>query len=170
MRTITITTELEAPPEAVWGAALTPQMFIHITRGVIRYPAAEAHPGPWAAGDRIKGWMFVLGVVPASIHELAIDSIDHGSRTLITEEHGGILRRWRHRITVETLDDGRSHYCDEIEFEAGALDPVVAVVARAFYRLRQRRWHRFAPVLRASVGEASAQSEAPSLAPVPVGV
>ena len=160
MITVTVQTELEAPPHAVWRAVPTPAAFRHVTRGLIDFQPREGQTDeskPWDTGAWVAGRLRVLGV-PFSQHRISIESIDHDRRVLSTNESGGPIRRWRHLIAVEAVpgDDRRSRYTDRIEIEAGVLTPLIAGFAHAFYRLRQRRWRRLAPVLAAVSTDASA--------------
>ena len=149
MRTISVSTELAAPAEAVWAAVRTPEAFVHVARGMLRYPAAERHGRPWRAGDDIVGWTWLFGVLPFSRHRLVVVRVDDGDRTLETNEGGGIVRTWDHRIVVEPHGD-RCRYEDRIDIDAGPLTLAIAGFAAVFYRYRQRRWRRLAPVLAAT--------------------
>ncbi len=51
---------------------------------------------------------------------------------------------------MEPVGGGRCRYRDVVRIDAGPLTPVVAAVARAFYRERQRRWRSLAPLLAAA--------------------
>lgn len=158
-RTVTVRTTLDAPPDAVWPAVTTPAGFRFVTSGLVELdglddlddrPGHPGHPGPWSAGTTVVGRLRVLGV-PFSRHRISVESIDHDHRSLQSDEGGGPITSWRHLITVEPVDDDptRSRYTDRIEIRAGLLTPAIAWFAHGFYRLRQRRWRRLAPVLAA---------------------
>lgn len=150
MQTTTVTSEFDAPADVVWPGMKTPHAFVHIARGMVRFPAAEHLDGPWRVGQTITGWTFLLDVIPFSKHHLTVVSIDEATQTLVSDEHGGLLRRWHHTLHVESLPGGRSRYTDTIEIDAGPLTPVVAAYAQVFYRYRQRRWKRLARLLAAA--------------------
>lgn len=81
MRTVTVSTQLPAPAEAVWSAATrNSDAFRYITRGLIRFPAARAWDRPLAVGDRLHGWLFLFGVVPLSRHTITVAEIDQDQR------------------------------------------------------------------------------------------
>jgi hypothetical protein len=61
-----------------------------------------------------------------------------------TEEGGGPIRLWEHRISVEPLGEVRCRYTDDLVIDAGGLTPAVMAFANLFYRHRQRRWRRLA--------------------------
>jgi hypothetical protein len=140
---------LPANADAVWAAVQTPGAFKLVTRGLLSMPALRGRTDPWEQGETVVGWIFLFGVIPLSRHHLLVASLDEEHRTLRSSEHGGLLRRWDHDITVEPIDDRSCRYRDRIEIDAGALTPIVAAWARWFYRMRQRRWIQLAAALRA---------------------
>jgi hypothetical protein len=152
MAIVSVSTELAAPAALVWQAAKTPHAFVHVAKGMLRFPAAERIDRPWQEGDRLAGWILLFGFVPFSIHHLRVASIDEASRTLVSEERGGPIRRWRHDVFVTVLDAGTCRYEDRIEIEAGPLTPLVTAFASVFYRYRQRRWRGLARLLAAVTG------------------
>jgi hypothetical protein len=146
-RTVTVTTTLDADADTVWRALRSPQTFVHVAGAMLRYPAAERLDRPFTEGDQIVGWTLLGGIVPFSRHHLRIAAIDDAARQLLSDEHGGVVRTWRHMITVTPASADRSDYVDTIEIDAGVLTPVVVGFARVFYRYRQRRWRRLARLL-----------------------
>lgn len=158
MRSVTVTAELAAPADVVvFATVATPHAFVHIAKGMRRYPAAERLDRPWRVGDELNGWTFLFGVLPLSRHHVRIDSIDPARRTAQSDERGGPIRAWRHCLTVTPIDDQRCSYEDQIEIDAGVLTPVVSGFARVFYRYRQRRWRSLAPLLAATWAAAKAE-------------
>ncbi len=147
MAIVSVTTEIRASAAIVWQGAKTPHAFIHVAQGMLRFPAAERLDRPWQQGDRLSGWILLFGVVPFSIHHLRVESIDDASRTLVSDERGGLIRRWRHEVFVTALDANRCRYEDRIEIDAGAFTPLVTAFASVFYRYRQRRWRSLARLL-----------------------
>lgn len=151
MRTVDVSTILDAPADAVWEAVKTPTAFVHVAGAMVRYPAAERHAGPWRTGDEITGWTLLFRAIPFSFHRLAVRGVDDDARTLTSEETGGLVRRWDHVISVDAEGE-RTRYTDRIDIDAGPLTFVVVAYAHVFYRYRQRRWRRLAPLLAAAAG------------------
>lgn len=147
MRTVTATTRLIAPTAVVWEAIKSPRAFVYAAHGVLRFPAAERLDRAWQVGDEVRGWTFLVGIVPLSRHRLRIATIDDGRHTMTTDEAGGIVRSWRHELTVSPLDDDQCEYVDRIDIDAGWLTPLVAGFAVVLFRHRQRRWRTLAPLL-----------------------
>jgi ligand-binding SRPBCC domain-containing protein len=137
-------TRLEASADAVWAAVKTPAAFRTVTRGLLVMPVIKGRTDEWREGETVVGWVFLFGVVPFSRHHLQIAAIDESARTLSSREHGGLLRSWNHDIVVTHIDDAQCTYRDRIEIDAGLFTPLVAVYARWFYRMRQRRWRALA--------------------------
>ena len=158
MKTCSVTTVLDAPAEVVWSGVKTPHAFVHVARGLVRFPAAERVDGPWRVGTEITGWTFLFGFLPFSVHTLRVESIDEKTMTLVSDEEGGLLRMWRHELITTPIDEHSCHYEDRIEIDAGILTPLVVAYAKLFYRGRQRRWRKLAPML-AAVETAEADRE-----------
>jgi hypothetical protein len=149
MRTVTVSTDLDAPADAVFAAVGTPGAFRLVTAGLVRLGGLAERDEPWQEGETVVGTLWLLGVVPFSRHRLRVEVLDPERRLLRSDEGGGAIRSWRHDITVEPTGPQRCHYRDVIAIDAGPLTPLVAAFAEVFYRARQRRWRRLAPVLAA---------------------
>ena len=150
MKSITVKTTLDAPAHAVWSAVQRPEAFVHVAGAILRFPAAERHAGPWSVGDEIRGRLLLFRVVPLPRHTLRVVDIDHDDMSLFTEEGGGFVRTWNHHIEIRALSDTHCAYTDRIDIDAGVLTSAVTLFARFFYRHRQRRWARLAPLLGAA--------------------
>ncbi|MGF1666878.1 MAG: hypothetical protein ACFCVC_11480 [Acidimicrobiia bacterium] len=155
MKTIRISTNLEASADAVWAAVTTPETFVHVIGAALRYPVAERAVGPFGPGWTIEGRLYLFRVLPVWRHRITVDQVNPVARVLVTTEGGGPVSLWRHRIAVEPIDSTRCGYSDEIDIEAGALTPMVLAFATVFYRYRQRRWRRLARILAAVEGASS---------------
>ncbi len=142
-RIATIETHLDAPPDRVWEAVLQTRTFQHITRGWMAFTFQSALPPRWVEGDRLSARMWLFHVLPTPWrHQMALLRVDAARRELATEEGGGLLRVWNHRIRVEERPGGGTRYTDTIEIEAGLLTRPVWLFAQAFFRHRQRRLGR----------------------------
>jgi hypothetical protein len=152
--TVSVSRILDAPAEAIWPAVRTPHAFVHVARGMVRFPAAERIDRPWEVGDHVSGWTLLFGLLPFSKHRLMVESIDDDRRTIVSDERGGPIRTWRHEIVVTPIDDHQCHYEDRIQIDAGVLTAVVVAYAKVFYRYRQRRWRSLASLLAATATSA----------------
>lgn len=141
-RTIYVETELPTDADRVWEAMQHPASFLYITRGVLGFPALAGRTEPVRAGETASGWLFAFHVIPAYRHTIEVRAVDEQRRSIVTHEHGGVLRRWDHTLHVEATGEERCRYSDTVVIDAGVLTPVVCLVATALYRYRQRRWKR----------------------------
>jgi hypothetical protein len=137
-------TLLEASADAIWAAVKTPSAFRFVTRRLLVMPVIRSRSGEWREGETVVGWVFLFGFLPFSRHHLHIARIDDSTRTLSSREFGGLIAMWNHDIEVVPVDSMTCRYRDRIEIEAGFLTPAIAVYARWFYRMRQRRWRALA--------------------------
>lgn len=145
-RTIHVATDLNAPADRVWQALRLPATFVHVCRGLFRFPSLEGRIDPIVDGETGTGWLLAFGVVPAYRHTIHVLRVDEAAGTIETHEHGGVLRRWDHTLHVEPVpgDPHRSRYSDTVTIDAGRLTPLVARVGVGIYRYRQRRWRALA--------------------------
>jgi hypothetical protein len=97
---------------------------------------------------RVK--LLFFSFIPAWVHEIEIVRLDDTDREILTSEHGGSVKKWNHRITIDEHGPWRSRYTDEIDIGAGVMTPLVWAYAELFYRYRQWRWRRLARSLAAA--------------------
>lgn len=151
-QTIEMSTTLPTPAEPVWEAVVSSNAaFRFVTRGMIRYPAASAWITRIKAGQRLSGTLWLFAVIPMSRHTIDFVEVDEAARRLVTAERGGIIKSWRHTISVRPIDTRVCEYRDRIDIDAGGWTPAVTAFARAFYAQRQRRWRQLAPLLDAAL-------------------
>jgi len=158
MVSVNVSAELDAPADQVWLAVQSPAALVHVTRGLLGLPALTRRTSPWRAGETVTVRVYLFGAVPFSRHHITVAELDHERMRLRTEESGGPIRRWEHVIEVIPLGHERCRYTEFIEIEAGALTRPVRWYASVFYRMRQRRWRRLAPLL---AGLAAAEAHQP---------
>jgi hypothetical protein len=84
--------------------------------------------------------MFMAGFLPMSRHSLTFVRLDDESREFSTNEHGGPIRSWNHRITVTPLTESTCHVDDRVTFDGGVLTPALWLLVRLFYVIRRPRW------------------------------
>lgn len=137
-------TELAASPERVWQAMLQPSTMLYVLKGVFGFPALGGRIDAIVEGEAGTGWALMFHVIPFAKWTINVVRVDPATRTIVTNEHGGIIRCWNHTLHVEGLDAVRSRYTDSIEVDAGPLTPVVAASVRLIVSYRQRRLRRLA--------------------------
>ena len=141
-RTIHIETELPTDADRVWSAMTNAASFLYVTCGALGFPALVGRTDPIEVGELGSGWLFALHVIPVHRHTIEIVEVDERTRSIVSNEHGGVVDRWDHTLHVDPIDDARCRYSDIVVIDAGILTPVVCAIAIGFYHYRQRRWLR----------------------------
>jgi hypothetical protein len=150
LRTVRRACLLDAPADVVWRALRAPATLVDVAAPVLRMPALERRDRAWQPGEPVTTWLLLFGFLPVSRHTVVVETLDDATMTARTQEHGGPVPVWRHRITVEPAGPGRCRYTDEVEIGAGRLTGLVRAPASGFFRWRQHRWQRLARVLAAA--------------------
>ena len=140
---VQLSTVLDTSPAVAWTAVKQSATLVYVTRGLLGF-AADVFPAVWQEGGRVRTRLFVFGCIPAWTHELHFVRIDDEHRELYTNERGGLISAWNHRIRVAPEADGRCSYTDEVQLQARFFTPLVWFFAHIFYRYRQHRWQRLA--------------------------
>ena len=141
---VRVSTRLPVPPDLAWDTVKRTDTLRYVTRGLLGFRPEGEIPDRLAEGETYRMRLLFFGVLPAWRHEIQVIRLDDASQEIRTEEHGGPVRDWRHRITVDAEGWGATRYMDEIEIAAGPLTPLVWLYAQVFYRYRQWRWRRLA--------------------------
>ncbi len=139
-RTVLVSSLVALPAATLVGLLGTPAILRYVCWPLLTFPDDEALVP--AVDGSVEVPLTALGLIGLWSHVITVVEFDEGG--MVTEEHGGPLRRWRHRLSVEPVDATTAFYRDEVVFDAGALSAVSVPVVRAFYRWRHRRWRRLA--------------------------
>ncbi|MFF0817382.1 hypothetical protein ACFYVR_19795 [Rhodococcus sp. NPDC003318] len=141
---VTVTTELPMSADAACALATKPELFRYLVQPILRIPAPDLpdriEPGAQAAA---RLWWF--GVVPTWMHHLTVVRL--GPTEIYTNEHGGPVRTWNHRLTFTPTGENSCRYTDEVEIEDGWRGIPIQLFAALLFRYRQRRWRALARVL-----------------------
>ena len=143
---ITIESVILSPPRTVWAAVRRTDTLAAVARPLLVFRPAPGQtlPEQWPVGVPVQMRLWAFGAVPLGPHTLFVESADDEAMTVQTRELSPLLRRWDHRITVAPSGPEHALYADEVEIDAGMFTPVVAAVARLFFRHRHRRWQALA--------------------------
>jgi hypothetical protein len=139
-----VSTTLPLPAAAAWDTVKRPETLRYVTKGLLGFRSEGELPAQFAAGETYRVRLLFFGFVPAWCHEIHLVRVDDVHREILTDEHGGAVKEWHHRITIDERGPWRSHYTDEIEIAAGPLTPLVWLYAQLIFRYRRRRWRRLA--------------------------
>ena len=135
-----ISSSLNAPADHVWALVKKSSTLLFVARGLLGFSGAERFPPEWIEGSTVQTRLLLLGLFPAWKHSLTFQEINDSNRVLYTNEEGGFVTVWNHRIRVDPAEADSCIYSDELEIEAGAFTPLVWLFAHLFYRYRQLRW------------------------------
>jgi ligand-binding SRPBCC domain-containing protein len=133
-------TMLDAPPERVWELVKRADTFLYVTRPFLGVGGVDVWPETLDEGESFGGRLLGFGFIPLWRHEIVLVKMDEAAREIYTNEHGGPVPKWNHRITVEAAD-GRTRYTDEIEI-GGLFAPLTWLFCATFFRYRQMRWKK----------------------------
>jgi hypothetical protein len=136
---IRVATELSMPAEKACELAQKPAVFRHVI-----WPAftVGAVPDRLEVGNEISARLYFFGCIPAWKHRLKLVSVDPCA--IYSNEYGGPVSTWNHRLTFEPTSESTCRYTDEVEIEAGIATLPTVLVAHLIYRWRQYRWRRLA--------------------------
>jgi len=139
----TITSVLPASADQVWALVRQSRTLVFITRGLLRFGGVEQFPAEWQPGATVQTRLFFFGVLPAWRHSLTVEWVDFDKRVAVTQERGGLIKVWNHRISAQPVSTSACQYTDEIDIQAGLFTPCVWLFAQIFYRYRHWRWRQW---------------------------
>jgi hypothetical protein len=142
---IVVRTRLAADAGTAWDLVSRSATLRHVARGVLGFRGAL--PDRWEAGQEVTVRLLAFNLVPVNEHALALKRVDGDAHVLVTEERGGILRTWDHRISITPDPPTGCRYTDEVDVDAGLLTPVAWAIGHLFFRYRQARLRGLARVL-----------------------
>ncbi|MGH3562067.1 MAG: hypothetical protein ACRDTN_09800 [Mycobacterium sp.] len=144
MSTVTLTTDLPIPAQTAATLARKPELMQFVLSPVLRIRSLTV-PDHIEVGTRGSARLWWFGIIPAWTHHLEIKQLDDLS--IYTNEHGGPVHTWNHRLTFTPVDERRCRYTDEIETDDGIKGWGTRLFIRLMFRYRHRRWRTLAGIL-----------------------
>ncbi|TLG10838.1 hypothetical protein FEK35_13015 [Nocardia cyriacigeorgica] len=144
MSKVVVSTELPISVEDAWRLAQKTEMLEYVLAPIIRMSGLNL-PKQLEAGVSRSARMWMFGVIPTWTHHLTVVRIEPSE--IYSNEHGGPVRVWNHRLTFTPLGDNRCRYTDEIEIEDGWRALGLRQFVAFLFRHRQRRWREFARII-----------------------
>lgn len=142
MKTIELSTYLDANPATVREHVMRPALLDHVSAPLIRFKRLEPPelPETWEQGQYKVG-MRLFGIIPIGWQVVGLELLPPRGEIWSVRDngHGALIRTWDHVIEVSPKGEG-THYTDRVTVDAGWLTAPVALFARIFYAHRQRRW------------------------------
>jgi hypothetical protein len=144
MTTVRLSTDLPIPADVAFTLAQKAELFKFVVSPIIRVPrlGMPDRIEPGAEGSARLWW---LGVIPTWRHYIRLVRV--GDNEIYTNEHGGPVRTWNHRLTFEPLTPTSCRYTDEIETDPGLHGLATRVFIHLIFRFRHRRWRTLGRIL-----------------------
>lgn len=139
-----ISTTFDCTAEQLWDEIRRPASLRFVSAPLLHFEPLI--PGEldsdWVVGKTYALRLSLFGFLPAGGHRITLVSINRDANLIESRESGTLSPVWNHTIRFHALGDGKLHYSDEIEIQAGLLTGFIWVFAHLFYRHRQRRWKK----------------------------
>ena len=139
---VKVHTQLPTSADHAWRVLTKRDTFLYVTRGVFGFTGTDRWPEEFHEGQEIQTRLLFLHLIPAWKHHLRLIRLNETQGEVRSEERGGFIRVWDHRVRIEPEDTVRCRYTDEVRIQAGLLTPAVWAIAHLFYRYRQMRLRR----------------------------
>ncbi len=143
--TVSVTTDLPIAAERARELPRRPALLRHVLWPWLALRVNGPLPDEAVEGDEISARILFLGVLPAWTHTLRLVRVT--PLEVASQEYGGPVRAWNHRLLFEPTGERSCRYTDRVEVRAGWLTPGVALFAQFIYRYRQARWRALAEIL-----------------------
>ncbi len=147
MSKVTLTTELPIAAEAACKLARTPELFAYVVRPILSVPGLLV-PDRVEPGMETSARLWWFGVLPTWRHHLRL--IHLAPTEIYTNEWGGPVRTWNHRLTFTPLTESSCRYTDEVEIDDGITGFGTRLFVRLMFAHRQRRWRELTRLLASS--------------------
>lgn len=144
MSKVTLTCVLPIAAETAAALAGKPAVMAYVLSPIVRFRHLQVGEH-FDVGTKGSGRLWWFGVIPAWKHYLVIKEL--GPTEIYTNEHGGPVRTWNHRLTFEPLSDSTCRYTDEIETDDGIRGAPTRLFINLMFRHRHRRWQTLAKIL-----------------------
>lgn len=130
--------------DSAWRLAQRPELFLHVVSPIVGI-SDLVMPDTIGPGAEVYGRGRLFGVIPVWVHHLRIVSLEPGE--IYTNEHGGPITVWNHRLTFTEIAGGGCRYTDEIEVGDGLRGFLTRGFIAVMFRYRHRRWRRLDAIL-----------------------
>jgi ligand-binding SRPBCC domain-containing protein len=145
MSKVTLTTELPIPAAQARELAAKPELMRHVLAPYLKISRRLQMPEKIEPGLEAAGRLWWFGVIPAWRHHIKVVRLD--PLEIYTNEWGGPVRTWNHRLTFVPTGDHSCSYTDEIEVDDGVRGWGTRGFVLVMFRHRHRRWQALARIL-----------------------
>ncbi len=133
-RRYTISRNYTVPARIVWADLINYQSLADSMEGHTSYQGLPE-------GDAKEGHDFTIKVKRGRFMpslDWTIKVVERNDETMVmrTEERGGPVKVYKHRLNIIPIGPGACTYSDELDVDAGLLTPVIAPMFREMYEKR----------------------------------
>ncbi|WP_422744402.1 hypothetical protein ACN27E_21000 [Mycobacterium sp. WMMD1722] len=144
MSKVARSTVLPIPAETAAQLARKPATMAFVLGPYLKFRRLEI-PEPVEVGTTGSAWLWCFGIIPLWTHRLEVKELS--LTEVYTNESGGPVHTWNHRLIFEPIDDRRCRYTDEVETDEGWRGAPTRSFVRLLFRHRHRRWRTLAAIL-----------------------
>ena len=142
-RTVIKTSVFPAPKEVVFSRLKERKTLQYVAAPFATFsPLNGAENLTWKKNCEYGFRFKLFGLLPLGRHTIRVVEFDETSYDIYTNERNTHVPLWNHRITLKTVEAGKTLYTDEVEIYAGWKTPFVYLWAKSFYGHRHRKWIR----------------------------
>ncbi|HAT35284.1 MAG TPA: hypothetical protein DCS82_06180 [Rhodospirillaceae bacterium] len=112
----------------------------------LTYAPVSPNPPPinWQARELVVLRPRLFGMFALPPHGVMVEEFDPARYLIVTNEYGGVIRHWIHRMQIEPLAPKRCRQIDEIEAEIETGGWLIWKLSQTLYRYRHWRRRRLA--------------------------
>ena len=135
-KTTAISHDYAVSAQTLWEDLLDPNALAESMKGAITYVGLPTEPVDQgeAFTVKLKRW----GWFPMGSWTMKVVERDDESFVLRSEEHGGLVRLYKHRLSIEPTGPNSCRYTDHIDLDAGFLTPLIFPTFKKMYLRRHQ--------------------------------
>lgn len=139
-KTVQITSILPALPHDIWQKLQRLDTLQYIAAPYATFTPLQNEGPVWQVGATSRFALKIFGFLPMGVHSIYVKTFDPALLRVDTQESNPSVPVWNHRIVLEDLGNGSTHYTDQVEIQAGWKTIFVYWWSCLFYRHRQKKW------------------------------
>lgn len=123
--------------ETLWADILDPTALADSMKGAVTYeglPTEPVYEGQVVV-VKLKRW----GWLPMGKWTMKVVRLDSENYILESEEHGGFVKCYRHRLEVVPTGQKTCRYTDTLNVDAGIFTPIIAPMFKKIYEDRHEK-------------------------------
>lgn len=131
---ITLRTSSSLTPDEAWARAIAARELIRCSRPLVNIEFSRP-VDRFEAGARYEAKVSFLGITISDRYQMHFLELDEANRTFLTDEAGGAIKSWRHRLRILPTPTG-CLFVDEITVKAPWH---LRAMTKLYYRYRRHR-------------------------------